>query len=166
MKLCGWCLTEQNTSMWDVSFLCCTLSIMIFVSGVANITCCASKPTGSQTLFLEICWKKPCTCRELQFRHSCYLPISSPLLFKPVFLLICLFLFFRTVCAEILYFIIDISGTGYSANIFTALCTVLILHLLKSCEGKYIPGSRNMQFCGLFLWCSTQRTVQSLAQVF
>lgn len=81
------------------------------------------------------------------------------------FLLVCLFIFFRTVCVEFLYFIIDISGAGYSANIFIALCTVLILHLHKSCDGKYSSGSGNMQFHGLFLWCSTQRAVQSLAQV-
>lgn len=52
------------------------------------------------------------------------------------------------------FFTIDISGTGYSANIFIALCTVLVLLLHKSCDGKYSSGSRNMQFRGLFLWCS------------
>lgn len=36
------------------------------------------------------------------------------------------------VCAEILYFTIDMSGIGYSANIFIAICTVLILHLHKT----------------------------------
>lgn len=97
-----------------------------------------------------MCWRKPCICRELQFRHTCYLPIFSPLLFKLVFLLVCLFIFFRTICVEILYFIIDISGAGYSANIFIAVCTVLILHLHKSCGGKYSSGSRNMQFPGVF----------------
>lgn len=154
-----WCL--RKILPCEVFNFCAAAIQLCYLSQV--LLCCASEPTGSQSLILEICWRKPCTCRELQFRHACYLPIFSPLLFKPVFYLSVYSYFSEQ--SVLKFFIIDISGAGYSANIFIALCPVLILHLHKSCDGKYSSGSGNLQFPGLFLWCSTQRAVQSLAQV-
>lgn len=64
--------------------------------------------------------------------HTCHLPVFTHYYLKPIFVLVCLIMFCWGVCAEILYFTIDISGIGYFANIFIAICAVLILHLHKT----------------------------------
>lgn len=58
-------------------------------------------------------------------------------------------MFFGTVCVEVLHFIIDISGTGYSANIFVALCTVLILHLHRAVMANAVVAVETRSFWSL-----------------